>query len=494
MFRYAAAYLLTICSFQLLIGKLYVLYSVKWVFLGALGFFELGSLISGVAPNSTALTFGRAVAGVGAAGLFSGAFLIIAQAVPLRQRPAYIGFVGAMFTIASVAGPLLGGVFTSRLTWRWCFYINLPFGGVTALFIVVFFKSYGKGQDGVGWKQQIFQLDLEGTVCFLPGIISLLLALQWGGTKYPWSNGRIIGLFVVFAVLVIAFVLIQVWKQERATVPPRIFLNRNVWGCAIFGACFGASFFLLIYYVSQRFFPFSFSSLSTSSARIIRLIALPQIPIWFQAIKGVSAFRSGIMNLPSILGVVVMSMIVGGATTAIGYYTPFIYASSVIMSVGAGLLTTFTVDTTSARWIGYQIIYGLGAGMGMQQPLIAIQATLSAQDIAIGTAIFVFAETAGGAIFIAVGQNIFTNQLMKHVVAANIPQLDPALILQTGATQLRSLVPPQYLRPLLVAYNKAVIRTWYVVVGMAALSIVGAFFMEWKSVKGKKVNELMTTA
>lgn len=211
-----------------------------------------------------------------------------------------------------------------------------------------------------------------------------------------------------------------------------------------------------------------------------------QMSIWFQAVKGVSAFHSGIMILPSILSVVVASIIAGGATTAIGYYTPFIYVSSIIMSVGAGLLTTFTVDTSSSQWIGYQVLYGLGAGLGMQQPLIAVQATLPAQDIAIGTSVFMFAQTAGGAIFIAAGQSIFTNQLVKHVAAANIPGLDPALIPLTGATQLRSLVSPQYLRLLLIAYNEALVRTWYVVVGMAAVSFVNAFFFEWKSVKGMK--------
>ena len=127
---FISAYLLTTCSFQLMFGKLYTFYSVKWVFMIALFFFELGSLICGVAPTAVALIFGRAIAGIGAAGIFSGAILIISFTVPLRQRPTYTGLIGGMYGIASVAGPLMGGAFTDneKLTWRWCFYIVSPFG------------------------------------------------------------------------------------------------------------------------------------------------------------------------------------------------------------------------------------------------------------------------------------------------------------------------------------------------------------------------------
>lgn len=131
--------------------------------------------------------------------------------------------------------------------------------------------------------EQIAQFDLLGTICFLPGVITLLLALQWGGSTYPWHNGRVIALFIISGLLLISFVVIQIWKQEQATVPPRVFKNRNVWGSAWFGGCLGAAFFILIFY----------------------------IPIWFQAIKGVTAVKSGIMNLPMVLSLVLVSIIAG---------------------------------------------------------------------------------------------------------------------------------------------------------------------------------------
>ncbi|KAK8168109.1 major facilitator superfamily domain-containing protein [Phyllosticta citrichinensis] len=462
---YGSAYLLTTCAFQLIFGKLYTFFSIKWIYLLALGVFEIGSFICGIAPTSNALIVGRAVAGLGAAGVFSGAILIVSKTVPLRQRPTYTGIVGSIYGIASVAGPLMGGAFTDKVSWRWCFYINLPFGAVAAVFIIFFFKSPSVVKNtAVGWRNKLNEFDLTGTLVFLPGIVCLLLALQWGGSKYEWSNWRVIVCFVFFGVLIGIFIAIQIQKQEKATVPPRVFKNRTVWSCAYFGAMLGAGFFIMTYY----------------------------LPIWFQAIKGVSAVKSGIMNLPMILSLVILSMIAGISITIIGYYVPFMIASSVLMAIGAGLLTTFDVDTSPAKWIGYQILFGAGVGLGLQQTLIAVQTALPVADVPIGTATMMFSQTLGGALFISVGQNVFQNQLLNNV-KANVPnssQLLQGLVLGTGATDIQNVIKarfPDLLQPVLKSYNDALTQTFYVSVAMGVLSLVGACFVEWKSVKGKKI-------
>ncbi|KAJ6180746.1 hypothetical protein N7519_011207 [Penicillium mononematosum] len=138
---YGSAYLLTTASLQLLFGKFYTFFNVKWTYLFAIGLFELGSLICGVANSSLTLIMGRAVAGIGSAGIFSGSLIIVAHSVALKRRPLYNSCIGGMFGISSVAGPLLGGVFTDKVTWRWCFYINLPIGAVTVLVITIFFTA-----------------------------------------------------------------------------------------------------------------------------------------------------------------------------------------------------------------------------------------------------------------------------------------------------------------------------------------------------------------
>ncbi|KAJ7073162.1 DHA14-like major facilitator [Mycena amicta] len=458
---YGSAYLLTTAAFQLLFGRFYSFLSMKYVYITAISIFELGSLICGVAPNSNTLIVGRAIAGLGSAGIFSGALIIVAHTVPLGKRPMYTGLIGAMYGIASVAGPLLGGVFTDKVTWRWCFYINLPIGGVT-LFVMTFFFTSPAGtrklpQDTPFWSR-VMKFDPIGTIIFVPAIVSLLLALQWGGSKYPWRNARIIGLFVVFGALIAGFVGVQIWRQEDATVPPRILKQRSILAGSWFTFSLGSSFFILVYY----------------------------LPIWFQAIKGVSAVKSGIDNLPMILSMVIASLIAGGAITVVGYYTPFMLISAVLMGVGAGLISTFKATGTGpSHWIGYQVIFGFGVGLGNQQPIMAVQTVLSLSDIPTGTSLLIFLQTLGGALFVSVGQNVFTNKLMQGLIT-NVPGVDPAVVLRAGATSLRNsaAVPREFVAAVVEAYNDALVSAFYASTAMACMCLFGAAAMEWKSVKG----------
>ncbi|KAF7340067.1 Major facilitator superfamily transporter [Mycena venus] len=476
---YGSAYLLAVAATQLLFGKFYTFLPIKVVFLTAISLFEVrflvlpsalphlvtqvGSLICGVAPNSKALIIGRAVAGLGSAGIFTGALIIIAHSVPLAKRPMYTGLIGAMYGIASVAGPLMGGAFTDKITWRWCFYINLPIGGVT-VFVIAFLFKMPKSADHkppavpLTLWERVDQFDPWGTLIFIPAIVSLLLALQWGGSKYEWKNGRIIALFVIFGIFISAFIAIQIWKQENATVPPRIFKKRSIWAGGWFSLSLGASFFIFVFY----------------------------LPIWFQAIKGTSAVKSGIDNLPMILSLVISSILAGALVTTFGYYTPFILTSSVLMTVGAGLISTFKTNTGHAHWMGYQVIYGFGIGFGMQGPMIAAQTVLELKDVPVGTSINMFLQTLGGALFISVGQNVFQNKLISGLVS-RVPGVSPETVFSAGATNLKNAIDSKYLPAVLEVYNDALVVAFQVGIAMAGISIVGALAMEWKSVKGKNV-------
>ncbi|KAA8643792.1 hypothetical protein EYZ11_005714 [Aspergillus tanneri] len=457
---YASGYMLTVCAFQLIWGKLYTFYSIKWTYIVSLSIFELGSLICGVAPNSTALIIGRAIAGIGSGGISAGSFLLVAYAVPPRQRPALVGIVGAMYGFSSIAGPLMGGAFTDnpRLTWRWCFYVNLPLGFVSGLMIILFLTVPGDtSSHDVPFLDQLKQMDLPGTILIFPCVICLLLALKWGGTQYPWANGRIIGLFVVSGVLAIIFVAVQIRSGDRATIPPRLFKKRNIWGSVAFGSCIVACFFVMLYY----------------------------IPIWFQAIKGASPIKSGVMNLPMVLSFVVFSFLSGTLTTITGHYVQWAYLTIVFMAIGTGLLTTLKVDSSHAAWIGYQVIFGAGVGFGLQSAFTAVQTALPLEDIPIGTAILIFAENLAAGIFVSVAQNVFTNQLVRNL-STYVPSIDARVVLDGGATQIKHDVPSELYDSVLLAYNKSLMQTFYVGVALACCAIFGAVWLQWKSVKGEK--------
>ncbi|PPR04985.1 hypothetical protein CVT24_010449 [Panaeolus cyanescens] len=400
---------------------------------------------------------GRAIAGLGCAGIFSGGLIIIAHSVPLQRRPIYTSLIGAMWGVASVAGPLLGGVFTDKVTWRWCFYINLPVGGVAALFILIFFREPKlEKRESLGLMHRLRTFDPIGTALFIPCVVCLLLALQWGGANFAWNDGRIIALFVLFGVLLIAFVGVQIWMDEQATVPPRIFKNRSIWSGALFSATLMGSFFTLLFY----------------------------LPIWFQAIKGESAVRSGIRILPFIISSVVSAIISGGIVSYTGYYTPFMIIASICIAISCGLLTTLEPDTSQARYIGYQFFAGFGGGLGIQQSALAAQNVLDMVDVPVGVVVIVFAQSIGGALAISVANNLFVSRLIKGL-GEFAPSLNSQEVIRLGPTNLKAHVAVDALPGVLKAYNAAVVDALFVSVFTACLSIVGAGFMEWKTLKRK---------
>ena len=175
----------------------------------------------------------------------------------------------------------------------------------------------------------------------------------------------------------------------------------------------------------------------------------------------------------------------GVVTTKTGYFAPWFYASTVLMSIGAGLLYTFTPDTSQAAWVGYQFLFGLGTGCAFQQGGVAAQAVLGTKDVAIGTAVVIFVQIFGGAIFVAVAQNLFQTTLIERVLALNIPGLNPEILIAAGATGIRNVVDPDVLPQLLVEYNTAIVKTFQLGLILACLCIFGAVGIEWKSVKTK---------
>lgn len=183
-----------------------------------------------------------------------------------------------------------------------------------------------------------------------------------------------------------------------------------------------------------------------------------------------------------VVSMIVCSAIGGLLVNLLGYYTPLMFLGSALLTIGSGLCTTFQVETSHAKWIGYQIIIGVGAGVGFQQCINAMQTVLPLHDIPIGIAIITFSQSLSGAMFISIAQNVFQNRLVASLIE-NAPMVNPAAVIQAGAANLSQRLSKEALPSVLYAYNLAVTETFYVAVATAGLSFFGAFLVEWKSMK-----------
>ena len=305
------------------------------------------------------------------------------------------------------------------------------------------------------WGQLLWSFDPVGQMLFLPSIICVLLALQWGGTTYQWSSGRIIALLVLFALLFIGFILSQLWMGSNATIPPKVASRRTVAASSCFAFFNYSQFFIFVYF----------------------------IPIYFQAIKNVSAKQSGIDTIPLIVANNIASLTSGVLTTKFGHYVQYFYACSVLTAIGGGLITTWEVSTSSGKWIGYQIISGFGTGLALALPQVVVQPGLAPEEVSIAISMTIFLQFFGGALFVSVGNNIMNNKLVSAVRNIGIPDFDAHTLVEAGATEVRKVVPDQYIPSVLVAYNDALRWTFRAGLIMACLGLLAALPLEWKSIR-----------
>lgn len=317
--------------------------------------FEIGSTICAAAPSAEAFIAGRAIAGLGAAGLGAGAYTIIAFSAPPAKRPAYTGIIGASYGFASVLGPLLGGVFTDGIGWRWCFYINLPIGGFSAAIILFFFKAPEVAQaDVVSLGEKFRQMDLPGVAMIMGATVCYLLVVQMGGVSDAWNSAVVIGLIVGFVAIIGVWIGIQWYQGERSMVPPRLIKQRTNYIMSTYAFIFAAGFFATIYY----------------------------IPIYFQSVHGTTPIMSGVRNLPMIVAVSISTITSGWLVSKVGYYQPILLGGGALATIGSGLLYLLDTNSSTGEWIGYQILIGVGFGLAFQIPMIAVQGHTDPKDMA----------------------------------------------------------------------------------------------------------------
>ncbi|KAI1205122.1 major facilitator superfamily domain-containing protein [Annulohypoxylon truncatum] len=455
---YGSAYMLTITAFQPLFGNLYKYFNAKIVYLISLFTFEVGSAICAAAPVSSVLIFGRALLGLGAAGLLQGALAIIGQVVTVDKVPLYQGIVVSSMAISVCFGPVIGGALTEYASWRWCFWINVP-AGVFVILVVLIFVPLGRSSNKVNGalplREKLRHMDLPGLVLFLGTICCLLLVLTWGGQTYAWKDSKIIGLFIGFGLLLICFCFWLVRQGDVAIIPLRVLKKRSIYVGSVALLGYGILSVVYGYY----------------------------LPILFQSAQGASTTESGLRYIALVGPQIVALVIVGGFVSTWGYYVPYMIAGGIVCSVGAGLLTTVGLTTPTVKWAAYLVLTGLGLGMAAQLPYTALQAVLEPGDVATGNAIAVFSFHLAGAIGTAIGQNLLISGLY-HAVPRYTNAVSPAEVIQAGATGLSTVATsPEVLYALRSAYRDAV--RWTIILGLAGIcmTIPAACAMEWVNIK-----------
>ncbi|KAI5861439.1 major facilitator superfamily domain-containing protein [Durotheca rogersii] len=459
---YGSAYLLTLTAFQPFFGNLYKFFNAKVVYLSSLVIFEAGSAICAAAQSSAVLIFGRAFLGLGAAGLLQGALAIIGYAVTVDRVPLFQSIVVSSLVISVTFGPVIGGALTEYVNWR----TNVPAGAV--VMIIVFFfvpvaKSANSANQSLPIREKLRRMDTPGLILFLGGITSLLLALTWGGQTYPWRDSRIIGLFVGFGLITILFCYWLVRQGDLALIPLRVLKKRSIYMGSITLTGFGTLNVVYGYY----------------------------LPILFQSAQGVSTTESGLRYIALVGPQIVALIIVGSLVSKWGYYAgslpailvPYMIAGSIICSIGAGLLTTVNLSTSTPKWAAYLVLTGLGLGMGGQLPYTALQAVLDPEDVATGNAIAVFSFHLAGSVGTAIGQSLLIDGLYS-AVPKYTQVVSASDVVQIGATGLALVATsPEVLHALRSAYVEAVRRT--IILGLAGtlLAVPSSCAMEWVNIK-----------
>ncbi|TID03862.1 Efflux pump mlcE [Colletotrichum higginsianum] len=460
---YVSSYQLTVSALQPLTGKLFTYFSnkMKWTYIIFLVLFEVGSLICGLATSSPMFIAGRAIAGAGGAGLFNGSMIIVYAMVEAQKRPVMMGIMIGISQIGLIAGPLIGGALTQYSTWRWCFFINLPIGGIACILLALVYIPEQMPKPKVAavlTDRNILQkFDVVGSAILIGSVVQLLLALHYGGGEYPWNSATVIGLLSGFAAATILFVVWEYRAGENATIPLKMLTNRVVASASMVNI-----FLFGVTYIATYF-----------------------IPIFFQSILGDSPMESGIHMLPSMFSSIFFTVISGMMVTRLGYYLPFAVFAAILLTVGSGLMSTWSPTTRAGEWIGYQILYGSGRGLGMQMSIVAIQTAIPPTQVAVALTVLVFFQGLAVAVLISIGNTVFDSTVVGQI-AALAPDVNPRAIIAAGATAYRSKVSAEDLPNVVKAWATGFQRTMYIATGLSAGMFLFSWGLGFHSVKKKE--------
>lgn len=446
-----SGYLLACAAFVPTWGKISDIWGRKPVILTAVGIFWVGSLLCATSISMGMLITARALQGIGGGGTIVLVNICISDLFSMRNRSFYFSIMGCVWAVASAVGPVIGGVFTTKVSWRWCFYVNLPISGVG--FVVLFFVLKLHNPRTPMWAG-LAAIDWIGSLTIIGGTLMFLLGLEFGGVTRPWRSHTVICL-IVFGLVTIFFFFLNEWKVARyPIIPLRLFRGRsNI-------AAFATSFCHGFVFISGSYW----------------------LPLYFQGVLGVDALHSGLYLLPYVLALSFVSATIGIFIRRTGKYVPGIIGGMAVTVLGFGLFIDFDPYPNFVKLIIFQIIAGLGIGPNFQSPLIALQTTVEPRDIASATSTFAFIRQMATSISVVIGSVIFNNEMQRQFPTLKAELGEDLAKQLSGSNAAASVVivaqlPGEQGQIARGAYFNSLRVMYIVYVSFAALGLFASFFI-----------------
>ncbi|KAF6839370.1 hypothetical protein CPLU01_01790 [Colletotrichum plurivorum] len=443
-----AAYLLANAASVPFWGKVSDIFGRKPILVIANVVFMVGSLAGALARTLTTLVAGRAVQGLGGGGLMALVNIVLGDLFSPRERGAYFGMIGAVWGLASGIGPLIGGGLTENISWRWCFWINLPISGLSLLILVFFLKIHTPKTPLV---RGLTAIDWLGTVVFTGATMMLLLGLQFGGVRDPWGSPTVVCLIVFGCLGFAVFALVERFAARYPLMPRSLFGDRSV----VF--CYAACFFHGLGFAAIAFF----------------------LPVYFQTVLGAGPIESGVWLLATALPLAVCTMAVGVGIRKTGRYNEIIRAAMAVTVVAFGLFTTFPARRDMVRLVLFQIVAAVGISPNLQALLIALQAIIKPGDVAAGTATFAFVRHVAIAVGVVAGQVLFQSEMGRRagqLAASGVVTPEVAARLgEGGSIALVKALGPEERAVVAEAVAGALSKVWILFCAAAGAGLVVSF-------------------